>query len=87
MRIAGLLVAAGLALAASAPLSAQSSATLTPRHSPNVRQWDGDRVAIFIVFRLQWLIVLIQGFAPHGLERELRKLISVAVGYKLTCIS
>ena len=41
MRIAGLLVAAGLALATSAPLSAQSSATLTPPTS----EWTGPRTA------------------------------------------
>jgi hypothetical protein len=41
MRIAGVLVAAGLALATSASLSAQSSATLTPPTS----EWTGPRTA------------------------------------------
>ena len=41
MRIPGLLVAAGLALAASAPLSAQSSATLTPPTA----EWTGPRTS------------------------------------------
>ena len=41
MRIAGALVVAGLALAASAPLSAQSSATLTPPTA----EWTAPRTA------------------------------------------
>jgi len=41
MRIAGLLVAAGLTLAALAPLAAQSSATLTPQTA----EWTGPRTA------------------------------------------
>jgi len=41
MRFSGLLVAAGLALAASAPLSAQSAATLTPPTA----EWTGPRTS------------------------------------------